>query len=229
MDNNELKDNISSLDQPETSSENSSFVNVDNGINKNLGQFTTEPTQEEDKLKGLNLTKEEEQKINKLKEQKIDINFEKFETQTTYGSSFTGKIKNWFQVKLDQRKPTMWIWLTYALAILVIIAGSICFIYFDHYWFHHNDKIKSHGAWANDWRSAQSGYYFAYFALFVPVIPFIVLVIGWLIQINGITKSPIFHLAFCVILCISVLFLLVSLIQSSIYIGESVYLNNVLP
>jgi len=222
----DLNGEVSSVSDINSSSEQPAFVNIDNGVNKDLGKFTN-VVQEEDQLKGLNLTKEEEKKIQKLKEQKIDINFEKFETQTVYGKTFSGKIKNWFQVKLDQGKAAKWIWLTYMLAILLIIGGSICFIYFDHYWLHH-DKHYTYKNWPNDWRNARAGYWFSYFALFTPVIPFLVLVIGWLIQINGITKSPTFHMAFVIILLISFLFLFISLIESSIYIGECVYANHLL-
>jgi len=224
--NKDLLNNDSIPEQNDTTNEQPAFVNIDNGVNKNLGKFT-DVVEDTNKLNGLNLTKEEEKKISKLKEQKIDINFEKFETQVTYGKSFSGRIKGWFQIKLDQPKATKKIWLTYLLLILLIIGGSICFVYFDHYWLKH-DKHYTMENWPNDLRSAQSGYYFSYFALFTPIIPFIILVIGWLIQINGITKSPTYHFAFCIILAISFLFLLVALIQSSIYIGECNYANRLL-
>lgn len=175
---------------------NESIHNAPEDINTNLGKFVNvnEPKQEEDEL----LIEDKSSEFVNIKNQDIQINFEKFEKKKRRNLIFKDRpAKTKFSVTLEtwlQNKRTRgFIWGLAIVVLIILLTLSIAMVItVTTMWKHTGESSYFNFQWFKD--TAIAGNIFSYMIIGLCVIPLLYLFITVLVGINGVYKSRSFHI-----------------------------------
>lgn len=197
-------------------SENSSNKN----INKNVGKFTnTVGKQRVEK-------KETPVDLGTVKESTgVKINFEKFEHKPKAGEQRLSNFQQSINAKLEKPKNLLIIYCIYGAAYLIIIGLCILFLFLLGDARNVYSPLQSMTLYKN---FNNLSWYFYIIALSVLGLPIVVVLISWIIGINGVLRSFKYHVLIILVLAVSLLLTLCAITMTSIYMIE-VYSFNPLP
>jgi hypothetical protein len=149
------------------------------------------------------------------------LNFDKFrenKVRKLNEGTWFGRLQIWLDKRLNIRRKLLMTWAIYFGFIIFALIGCILWINFT------SGALQNTGyainLLTNYYNSGQAGVAFAWIALCILILPFIILLTAWVIGINGVYRSLTFHLWFIFFMCLVLLALILSTILCSVYFAE---------
>lgn len=184
-------------------------INPGDDINANLGKFDSDNTPPDLVTPNPTLASQaiEEENVEEKKERKFKIDFEKFNRRKQVAS------KNALGIKMDMwlrnKKSFILIWLIILAVVIAVLVTQITLPIFVNKGIHNSGN----GPWEYTTMKnlAKTTSILAYICFGLIPLPFLFLLTTWIIGINAVAKSRIFHYVLWFILVVAVICMIISL------------------